>query len=90
MENFPVKLLVLYGEQGSIVSLRRVRTEGDAGPAAPMRSGVEPGNGQRVAEITLDAPFHSWPLKDLHEQFSVSVKEGQPQLIHRAKVAAAE
>ncbi len=90
MKNLPVKLLVLYGEQGSIVSLRRVRSDEDAGPAAPMRSGVEPGTGQRLAEITLDAPFHRWPLKDLHEQFSVSEEHGRPQLIHRPKAAAAE
>jgi hypothetical protein len=90
MENPAMKLLVLYGEQGRIVSLRRVPTGEDGGPATPMRSGVAPGKGQRVAEITLDAPFHEWPLKDLHEQFSVEEEEGRPRLVHRRKIAAAE
>ena len=90
MENPPVKLLVLYGELGRIVSLRRVRTDEDAGPGASMRSGVEADKGQRLAEITLEAPFNRWPLQDLHEQFSVSEEDGRPRLVHRTKVAAAE
>ena len=83
-----MKLLVLYGERGRIVSLKRVRTGRDAGPGASMRSGVEPGKGQRVAEITVDAPFERWTLKDLHEQFNVSEEDGQPRLSHRAQSAA--
>jgi hypothetical protein len=90
MENSPVKLLVLYGQEGRIVSLRRVRGDEAAGPAAPLRSGVEPDQGQRLAEISLDAPFHHWSLKDLHEQFSVGEEDGRPRLLHRPKVAAAE
>lgn len=85
-----MKLLVLYAEDGRIASLRRVRIDEGAGPATPMRSGVAPGEGQRLAEITLDAPFQGWPLKDIHEQFSVDEEEGRPRLIHRPKAAAAQ
>jgi len=83
-----MKLLVLYGEQGQIVSLRRVRSDQDATGPAPMRSGVEPAKGQRVEELTVDTPYDDWPLKDLHEQFTVTEEHGRRRLVRRANLDA--
>jgi hypothetical protein len=55
-----------------------------------MRSGVEPGNGQRVALIALDAEMDGWLLKDIHEQFSVSEEDGRPRLVRRQEPTPAK
>jgi hypothetical protein len=90
MEKPPVTLLVLYGEHGRIVSLSRVRTHDDTRRTPPMRSGVEPGKGQRVALIALDAAFDGWLLKDIHEQFSISEEDGLPRLVRRQEPTPAK
>ena len=52
-----MKLIALYRQDGRIIALSRVpqRTGGDAG--IPMlRSGVAPGDGERVASSTSNRP----------------------------------
>jgi hypothetical protein len=69
----PVKLKVLYGEDGRIVSLSRLGEQTDAHDATipVLRSGVEPGEGQRAAIVELDPAWHGRRLSDIHERFTV-------------------
>ena len=90
MEKLPVKLLVVYGDHGRIVSMARLRPDSDGGATPPMRSGVEPGNGQRVALIALDEAFDGWLLKDIHERCSVIAEDGHPRLVQRARPATTD
>jgi len=67
-----VKLIVLYRQDGRIVALSRVpqTTRDDAGIPTP-RSGVEPGEGQRVAIVELEPAWQDRPLATIHKRFSV-------------------
>jgi hypothetical protein len=76
-----VKLRVLYAEDGHIVSLCWVRDgagqDDAASPAPPghrpeLRCGIEPGKGQRVALVDVDASWHDCRLSELHQRFTVA------------------
>jgi hypothetical protein len=68
----PVKVKVLYGADGRIVSLSRLEQAHAADAAIPaLRSGVEPAEGQRVAIIELDPAWHGRRLSDIHQRCTV-------------------
>jgi hypothetical protein len=69
----PVKLKVLYGEDGRIVSLSRLgkQTGPDDATIPALRSGVEPAEGQRVAIVELDPAWHGRRLREIHQRFSI-------------------
>jgi hypothetical protein len=77
-----VKLIVLYREDGRIVALCRVSQSGrdDAGIPTP-RSGVEPGEGQRVAIVELEASWQDLPLAIIHQRCTV-VTDGDRVRLH--------
>ena len=84
-----MKLLVLYGEQGQIVSLRRVRFDQDASGPAPMRSGVEPGEGAARRGAHRGAALPRLAVEGfLHEQFTVTEEHGRRRLVRRANLDA--
>ena len=75
MKGTPVKLTVLYREDGRIVSVSRVAADQDNDDGVPMmRSGVEPGKGQKVAVVEIDRAWHDRPLADIHQHFVVAAK----------------
>ena len=72
-----MKLIALYRQDGRIIALSRVpqRTGGDAG--IPMlRSGVAPGDGERVAIVDLEPSWEHQPLTAIHERFTI-VDDGE-------------
>ncbi len=65
-------LTVLYQADGLIVSLMRLApAPGEAGPRPPQLA-VEPGPGQRVAIVEVDAAWDERPLADIHRAFVVA------------------
>lgn len=82
-----MKLTVLYEKDGRIVSLSRqsMRTGADDSGIPPLRSGVEPAKGQRVAVIELDPAWCDRPLRDIHEQCTVVQNVRGPRLKEGAK-----
>ena len=68
-----MKLIVLYGDEGRIVSLSRLgkHTDVDDATIPLLRSGVEPAEGQRVAIVELDPAWHGCRLGDIHQRFKV-------------------
>jgi hypothetical protein len=77
-----VKLIVLYREDGRIVALSRVpqTTRDEAGIPTP-RSGVEPGEGQRVAIVELEPAWQDRPLATIHQRCTI-VHEGDRVRLH--------
>lgn len=71
-----MKLIVLYREDGRIVALSRVpqTTRDDSGVSTP-RSGVEPGEGQHVAIVDLEAAWQDRPLATIHQRCTI-VRDG--------------
>lgn len=63
-----MKLIVLYREDGRIVALSRMpeTTRDDDGIPTP-RSGVEPGEGQRVAIVELEPAWQDRSLAAIHQ-----------------------
>jgi hypothetical protein len=72
-----MKLIVLYRDDGRIVSLSRVaaRTRTHDRGVPPLRSGVAPGDGQRSAIVEIDDAWNDRPLAEIHEHFTV-VRDG--------------
>jgi hypothetical protein len=68
-----MKLIVLYREDGRIVSLSRTpaQTRRDDRGIPPLHSGVAPGDGQRSAIVEVDAGWHDRPLAEIHRHFVV-------------------
>jgi hypothetical protein len=84
MSGTTVKLTVLYREDGRIVSVSRVAKRQAHDDGVPMmRSGVEPGQGQKVAVVEIDRAWHDRPLADIHQHFVVAQKGGNPTLRER-------
>lgn len=79
-----MKLVVLYEEDGRIVSLSRVatRTQRDERGIPPLRSGAEPGEGQRMAIVDVDPAWGDRPLAEIHQQFVV-VRRGEEVSLRR-------
>ncbi|MGB7963818.1 MAG: hypothetical protein WCF12_12805 [Propionicimonas sp.] len=67
-----MKLTVLYQADGLIVSLLRLAAavSGEDGPRPPQIA-IEPGAGQRVAIVEVDAAWDQRPLADIHRAFVV-------------------
>lgn len=77
-----MKLIVLYRDDGRIVALSRApqSARDDAGIPTP-RSGVEPGEGQRVAIVELEAAWKDRPLATIHQRCIV-VHDGDRVGLH--------
>jgi len=77
-----MKLIVLYREDGRIVALSRIAptVRDEAGMPTP-RSGVEPGEGQRVAIVELEPAWHDRPLAAILQRCTV-VHDGDQVRLH--------
>jgi hypothetical protein len=77
-----VRLIVLYREDGRIIALSRVpqTTRDDVGIPIP-RSGVAPGEGQRVAIVELEPPWQDRPLATIYRQCTI-VHDGDRVRLH--------
>jgi hypothetical protein len=83
-----MKLMVLYTDDGRIISLSRVtQTPEGPGGRSPLISGVEPAHGQHAAVIEADESLRDYRLSDIHERFSVAHHEKEPRLVARADEA---
>ena len=77
-----MKLIVLYREDGRIVALSRIaQTVRDEAGIPTPRSGVEPGEGQRVAIVELEPAWHDRPLADI-QQHGTIVHDGDRVRLH--------
>jgi hypothetical protein len=77
-----MQLIVLYREDGRIVALsRRAQTVRDETGIPTPRSGVEPGEGQRVAFVELEPAWDDRPLADIQQRCTV-VHEGERVRLH--------
>jgi hypothetical protein len=85
MEQVPVKLKVLYADDGRIVSLSWLREPGEGnGPNVPvLRSGAEPGKHQRYAIVEVDAALRERQLGEIHQRFMVVDRGDGVRLIER-------
>jgi hypothetical protein len=83
-----VKLIVLYREDGRIVALSQVpqATSADTGIPTP-RSGVKPGDGQRVAIVELEPAWQDRPLESIH-QYCTIVQDGDRIPLHERSEGA--
>lgn len=81
MKGTTVKLTVLYREDGRISSVSRVAAHISNDDGVPtMRSGVEPGKGQKVAVVEIERAWHDRPLAEIHQHFVVTTKGGNVML----------
>jgi len=84
MKETTVKITVLYRDDGRIVSVSRVAArQADDDGVPMMRSGVEPGQGQKVAVVAIDRAWHDRPLADIHQHFVVAPNGGNATLRER-------
>lgn len=84
MTETTAQLTVLYRDDGRIVSLSRVAAQRAGGDGVPMmRSGVEPGEGQKIAVVEMDRAWRDRPLADIHRHFVVVAKGGTATLRER-------
>lgn len=77
-----MQLIVLYRADGRIVALSRIAptVRDEAGIPTP-RSGVEPGEGQRVAIVELEPSWHDRPLADIQQHCTI-VHDGDRVRLH--------
>lgn len=83
-----MKLTVLYRPDGRIIALSRVpqSTRDEAGIPTP-RSGVAPGEGQRVAIVELEPGWQDRPLTTIHQRCTVVQDGDQVRLRDRGERA---
>lgn len=77
-----MQLIVVYRADGRIVALSRIAqpVRDEAGIPTP-RSGVEPGEGQRVAIVELEPAWHDRPLADIQQRCTI-VHDGDQVRLH--------
>ena len=81
------KIIVLYDEQGNIISAGEVAQAGQAaqpnakqqGAPAP-EFGVKPGKGQKAAELDVPSGYDKHELHELLDKLHVDVKAKTPSL----------
>ena len=82
-----MRLIVLYREDGRIVSLSRTedRTGPDDQGVPPLRHAVAPLDGQRSAIVDVDPAWGDLPLSEIHQRFVVVHKGREIRLRQRAR-----